>query len=62
MNCSCFLFKEKMAGALEEKSLQDVCEWLEEKGFGDTVIEAFRGNAGLTYVSQETASNLTFLR
>ena len=29
--------------SLEEKSVEDICDWLEEKGFSDQLIENFRG-------------------
>lgn len=32
-----------MAERLKEKSIADVCEWLEQKGFDDVVVEAIRG-------------------
>ena len=33
-----------MESRLEEKSVEDICDWLEEKGFSVQVIESFRGN------------------
>ena len=33
-----------MAGRLENKSVDDICEWLEGKGFSDAVLDIIRGN------------------
>ena len=33
-----------MAGRLEDKSVDDVCGWLEGKGFSDSVLDIFKGN------------------
>ena len=38
-----FFFFIIMTGRLEEKSIKDICHWLEEKGFSEQLIESFRG-------------------
>lgn len=34
-----------MAGELEEKSIDEVCQWLEDGGFPDSILQTFRGTA-----------------
>lgn len=33
-----------MAGRLEERSVDDICEWLEGKGFSNAVLDIIKGN------------------
>ena len=33
----------RTAKEMEEKSVEDVCDWLEEKGFPEELLEVFRG-------------------
>jgi hypothetical protein len=32
-----------MAGRLEEESLGNICDWLDEYGFSEQLVETFRG-------------------
>ena len=41
-----------MTSGLEGKSLDEVCEWLEDEGFPDSVVSTFRG--------KETCKNMYF--
>ena len=41
-----------MTSHLEGKSLDEVCEWLEDEGFPDSVVSTFRG--------KETCKNMYF--
>jgi len=33
----------RTAKKMEEKSVEDVCDWMEEKGFPEELLEVFRG-------------------
>ena len=34
-----------MAGQLQEKSIDEFCQWLEDGGFPDSILQTFRGTA-----------------
>ena len=36
-----------MASRLEDKSVDDVCEWLEDRGYPESVLRSFRGNLNI---------------
>ena len=35
----------EMAGRLEEKTVDDICEWLEDRGFSENVLQVIRGTS-----------------
>ena len=45
-----------MAGQLEEKSIDDVCQWLEDGRFPDSILQTFRGTSGYAVSTQSILS------
>ena len=46
--CSSLPCKMATQDGLEDKSVDDICDYLEQKGFSEAIVEAFRGKVSYT--------------
>lgn len=59
-SCSCIIFSSVMASYdSNSKSLEDICDYLESKGFSEAVVDAFNGQCIYSYSA--FAKHLTIL-